>query len=164
MYSIQHTPLQMRQARCMHRTNATARSSVWRSTTHSRQPLPPLPILHLTPHPFTWHRRSQSILKTARPRRTCCSNKKQKTPSSPTTQRWMNTSPATEPFEHACEWPIIQTVTVQFIIQGPSTHTTYKHLQDTWIENGTVPDTVQGLVQRLQSVHARTMERMTQNK
>ena len=131
MYSIQHTPLQMRQARCMRRTNATARSSVWRSTTHSRQPLPPLPILHLTPHPSTWHRRSQSILQTARPRRTCFSNKKQKTPSSPTTQRWMTTSLATEPFEHACEWPTIQTVNQEWKSQFSSSSKDCQHTQCT---------------------------------
>ena len=53
----------------------------------------------------------------------------------------------------------VESVTVQFIIQGLSTHTTYKHLQDTWSEAGTIPIPIQGLVQRLQAVHARTIER-----
>ena len=52
-----------------------------------------------------------------------------------------------------------ESVTVQFMIQGLSTHTTYKHLQDIRLETGTVPESIKALAQRLKAVHARTMER-----
>ena len=55
-----------------------------------------------------------------------------------------------------------ESVTIQLIKQGLSAHPKYRHLQDTWIETGTVPDTIHSLAQRLQAVHARTMELQTQ--